>query len=249
MAIVHPTAVVEDGASLDPSAVVGPYSIVGKGVHLAKGCILHSHVVLRGEAVIGEGCEFFPFSVVGVRAQHKRDTAGGGLVMGARNVVREHVTIHSGTESKNTRIGSDNLFMVGCHIAHDVSIGNHVAVANSVQIAGHAVVEDYATFGGLSGVAQFVRVGESAFIAAGAMCEREVPPFVIVQGDRAVVRAINRVGLSRRNFSDEELMPLERAFRLVFIQKRVPRAQALKAVDSNNPLVVKLLASLQRTES
>lgn len=247
MASIHPTAIIEEGASLDPSVVVGPYSIVGKGVHLAKGCVLHSHVVLKGQAVIGEGCEFYPFSVVGARAQHKRDVLGGGLVMGARNVVREHVTIHLGTEGKNTIIGADNLFMVGCHIAHDALIGNHVAVANGVQIAGHAIIEDYATFGGLSGVAQFVRVGESAFIAAGAMCEREVPPFVIVQGDRAVVRALNRVGLSRRDFTDEQLMPLERAFRLVFIQKRVPRAQALKAVDSNNPLVVKLLASLQRT--
>ena len=250
MAHVHPTAIVGPGAELDESVCIGPYSIVGNGVRLGRGCVLHSHVQISGPTEVGEDCEFFSFSVVGARAQHRNDRGEGGrLVMGARNVVREHVTIHRGTESGTTRLGSDNLLMVACHIAHDVVVGSHVAIANGVQLAGHAVVEDYATFGGLSGVAQFVRVGESAFVAAGAMCEREVPPYVIVQGDRAVVRALNRVGLSRRNFTDEELAPLERAYRLVFVQKRVPRVQAIKAVDSTNPLVVKLLASLQRTEA
>jgi UDP-N-acetylglucosamine acyltransferase len=133
--------------------------------------------------------------------------------------------------------------MVGSHVAHDVEVGSSCTFANGVQLAGHAKVEDFATFGGLSGVAQFVVVGQSAFIAAGAMCERRVPPFVIVQGDRARVRALNVVGLRRRGVPEESIARLGEAFHTLFGRK-VPRAAAMSAVKRGDPFVDALLDAL-----
>jgi UDP-N-acetylglucosamine acyltransferase len=163
--------------------------------------------------------------------------------VGEGNVFREHVTVHAGTEHE-TRIGDGNLFMVGCHVAHDVHVGSHCTVANGVQLAGHVVVEDGVTFGGLAAVAQFVRVGEGAFVAGGAMVERDVPPFVIAQGDRARVRALNAVGLERRGVPPESVAELRRVFRAVFASGR-PRSQVLAELVTDDPFATKLLRALR----
>jgi UDP-N-acetylglucosamine acyltransferase len=223
-------------------------------VRIDEGTRLIAHVVVEGPTSIGRGNVIHPFAAIGGEPQHKRHQGGPTrLVIGDANVVREHVTIHRGTHGgtaetdATTVVGSSNLLMVGCHVAHDVQLGSHVTIANGVQLAGHAVVEDYATFGGLAGLAQHVRVGESAFVAAGAMCEREVPPFVIVQGDRARVRALNKVGLRRRGVPEVSIAALERAFRAIFKSDR-PRAEALSRLDRetrDDPFVMRLLARVQ----
>jgi UDP-N-acetylglucosamine acyltransferase len=203
------------------------------------------HAVVHGPCAIGEGNLVHPFAVLGGAPQAKKH--GGGPTrteIGDHNVIREHVTIHGGTEGGATRVGSHNLLMVGAHVAHDVVLGSRCVIANAVQLAGHVVVEDWVTFGGLAGVAQFGRVGESAFVAAGAMCEQPVPPFVIVQGDRARVRALNVVGLRRRGVPDASIAALERAFRILFSRKRT-RAVALREVDRSDAYVARLAASLE----
>jgi UDP-N-acetylglucosamine acyltransferase len=138
-----------------------------------------------------------------------------------------------------TSIGSHNLFMAGCHVAHDVVLGSRCVVANGVQLAGHVEVEDWVTFGGLAGVAQHLKVGQSAFVAAGAMCERDVPPFVIAQGDRARVRALNVVGLERRGVPAQSVVGLRRAFaRLWGVARAVGGFDAaLDALDVSDPWV------------
>ncbi len=249
---VHPTAVVSPDARLGRDVVVGPFAVVGAGVALGEGTELHAHAVVLGPSVLGAANVVYPFAVVGGAPQLKKPDGEtvARLVMGDRNVVREHVTIHRGGASGATRIGSDNLFMVGSHVAHDVTVGSHVTLANGTQLAGHAVVEDHATFGGLSGVAQFVHVGESAFVAAGAMCERRVPPFVIVQGDRAKVRALNLVGLRRRGVPEGSIDRLEATFRRLFASGE-PLARGLKRLDAavrDDPYVAKLVLALQRSE-
>jgi len=136
--------------------------------------------------------------------------------------------------------------MAGSHAAHDTVLGSHVTLANGVQLAGHSKVDDYATFGGLSGVAQFVHVGESAFVAAGAMCERNVPPFVVVQGDRARIRALNKVGLERRGVDEDTIAALSKAYVALF-GSRKPRARAIAELPADlrvNPFVARLLAAL-----
>jgi UDP-N-acetylglucosamine acyltransferase len=164
-------------------------------------------------------------------------------VVGDGNVGREHDTVHRGTAGGTTTVGSSNLIMVGAHVAHDAAVGSHVTIANGVQLAGDAVVEDHAIFGGLAGVAQWVRVGEGAFVAAGAMVERDVPPFVIVQGDRARVRALNKVGLQRRGVSEGSVAELSRAYRAIFAGG-APQREGARGVVSEDPYVKKLVAAV-----
>ena len=230
---IHPTAVVDPRAELADDVEVGPYSIVGPGVRIDRGSRLLAHVVIGGGAVIGQGNVFHPFAVIGGAPQIRKLVPGqtegevpeehGALFIGAENVFREHVTVSLSSGAKATTLGSKNLFMAGAHVAHDVTVGSHCVVANAVQLAGHVTVEDWVTFGGLSGVAQWLRVGESAFVAAGAMCERDVPPFVIVQGDRARVRALNVIGLERRGLAPASIAHLA--------CYRFPMAQPLSALS------------------
>jgi UDP-N-acetylglucosamine acyltransferase len=209
---VHPTALVAADVVLAPDVVIGPYCIVESGVALGATTVLHAHVVIGAGTQLGAANEVYPFCVLGLAPQTRRKTESIGLTIGSRNTFREHVTVHAGTEER-TRVGDDNLLMVGSHVAHDVVLGNHITLANGVQLAGHVVVADHATFGGLSGVAQRLRIGESVFVAAGSMVERDVPDYVIVQGDRARVRAVNKVGLRRRGFSDAQIDTIERNVR------------------------------------
>ncbi len=223
----HPTAIVDPRAEIASDVEIGPYAVIHAGVRMGARCRVHA------------------FSVIGDLPQDKR--AGGEptrVEIGEENVFREHVTVHRGTRETVTRIGSHNLFMVGCHVAHDVTIGSRCVIANAVQLAGHTVVEDYATFGGLAGVAQFVRIRESAFVAAGAMVERDVPPFCIAQGDRARVRAVNRVGLERRGVPSESIAEIERVFRAIFASKR-PRAESLASLSTSDPFASRLLEALR----
>ena len=243
--MIHPSAIVDRHAELDVDVHVGPYAIVGAGVQIGRGSRVMAHAVIEGPTRIGVENVIHPFAVVGGAPQHKRATSPAGrLEVGDRNVIREHATLHRGTQGQSTTLGAFNLLMVGCHVAHDVTIGSHVTVANGVQLAGHSAASDYATFGGLSGVAQFVKVGESAFVAAGAMCERDVPPFVVVQGDRARVRALNKVGLRRRRIDEDAIARLEKAFRLLY-KGGLTRAEAIALVDTSDPLVEKLVTALR----
>jgi UDP-N-acetylglucosamine acyltransferase len=242
---IHPSALVDPRAEIDDAVEIGPYCVVGPGVAIGARTRLASHVVVEGPTAIGRDNAIHSFAVLGGAPQHKRDQGGPArLVVGDANVIREHVTVHRGTDGGTTSLGSHNLLMVGCHVAHDVSLGAHATIANGVQLAGHAIVHDFATFGGLAGVAQRVRVGESAFVAAGAMVERDVPPFVIVQGDRARVRALNKVGLRRRGVSEESIAALEGAFRAIFASGRTQR-EAARDVERSDPLVAKLVEAIE----
>jgi len=243
----HTTAVIDPRAEIGADVEIGPFAVVGAGVRIGPGCRVAAHAVVEGPLAMGARNVVHTFAVLGGPPQDKR--AGGRATrvdIGDDNVFREHVTIHRGTHDTATTIGSGCLFMVAAHVAHDVVVGSRVVVANAVQLAGHVVVEDHVTFGGLAGVAQFARIGEGAFVAAGAMVERDVPPFCIVQGDRARVRAINRVGLERRNVPPETIREVERVFRAVFLSNR-PRSESVHAVETTDPFAKKLLEAVRGT--
>jgi UDP-N-acetylglucosamine acyltransferase len=243
---VHPTAIVDPRAELAADVAIGPYAIVGAGVALGPGCVLHAHAIVRGPTSLGPRCVVHPFAVIGGEPQAKRHAGGPAPVeAGEDNVFREHVTVHGGTEGRRTRIGSGNLFMVASHVAHDVTVGSSCVFANGVQLAGHAVVQDAVTFGGLSGVTQFVRVGEAAFVAALTACERDVPPFVVVQGNRARVRGVNVVGLRRRGVPESSIRALGRAVRCLFLS-RVPRVQAIAQLEGDEDAYVRRLVEAVR---
>ncbi|MEL6702255.1 MAG: acyl-[acyl-carrier-protein]--UDP-N-acetylglucosamine O-acyltransferase, partial [Pseudomonadota bacterium] len=151
MGSVHPSAIVEDGAQIDDGATVGPFCVVGAGVSLASGVHLKSHVVVQGQTSIGEDTVVFPFTVLGEIPQDlKFKGEASRLSIGARNRIREHVTMNCGTEGGGgvTRVGDDGLFMAGCHIAHDAQLGDRVIVVNSAAVAGHCIIEDDVIIGG-----------------------------------------------------------------------------------------------------
>jgi UDP-N-acetylglucosamine acyltransferase len=249
VASIHATAIVDRHSEVAADVVVGPYAIVEAGAAIGPGCVLHAHAVVRGRTVLGPRNVLHPFSVVGGEPQAKqRDEGPSPLQVGEGNAFREHTTVHGSIHGRSggcTRIGSHNLFMVGSHVAHDVVVGSHCVFANAVQLAGHAVIEDWVTFGGLSGVTQHVRVGESAFVAAASACERNVPPYVVVQGNRARVRGLNVVGLRRRGVPEESIVALQRAVRKLWLSRLTRRAAMLALRSESEPHVCKLLSFLE----
>jgi UDP-N-acetylglucosamine acyltransferase len=244
---VHPTSAVDPAARLGEGVEIGPFCVVGPGVSVGAGCRLDSHVVLQGRTDIGEGCRFFPFSSIGQAPQDLKfrgeDTS---LSIGRDNTFREFVTVHVGTAGGGgvTRIGDRNYFMAYAHIAHDCQVGSHTLFANAATLAGHVVVEDYATVGAFSGVHQFCRVGRHAFIGGYSVVTQDALPFVLTVGNRAVTHGINVIGLTRRSFSPDTIRALKRAYQAL-VRSRRPRAEALRelAEDLERVAEVRYLAN------
>ncbi|MGZ3216564.1 acyl-ACP--UDP-N-acetylglucosamine O-acyltransferase [Paracoccus sp. T5] len=208
---IHPSAVIEEGARIAPGVEIGPFCVVGSQVRLAEGVVLKSHVVIAGDTSIGPDTIVFPFASIGevpqdlkFRGEHVR------LEIGARNRIREYVTMNPGTEGGGgvTVVGDDGLFMAGAHVAHDCRIGDRVILVNNASVAGHCVLEDDVIVGGLSGVHQWVRIGRGAMIGAVSMVTADVIPYGLVQGPRGHLDGLNLVGLKRRGASRAEILAL-----------------------------------------
>jgi UDP-N-acetylglucosamine acyltransferase len=247
---VHSTAVVSPSAVLGEGVEIGPYAVVESGVEIGAGTRILGHCVITGRTRLGERNTVFPFAVLGADPQD-RSYAGDEtrLEIGTGNVFREQVTIHRGTAKGAgvTTLGSGSLFMVGSHVAHDAIVGDQVTLTNGTLVGGHAELANHVVTGGAAAIAPFVRIGEGAFLAAGAMVERDVPPFVIAAGNRAVIRTLNRIGLRRRGTPDASIRALARAFRMLF-RSAVPRATAILAARaelSGDPYVTQLLDFLE----
>ena len=257
MTAIHPTAIVDPAAELGEDVSVGPYSLVGPHVRLGARCRVASHVVIEGHAEIGESCEIHPFANLGAPPQHAGHKGEPTrLVIGARNIIRESVTMHCGTVMGRgvTTVGSDGFFMVGVHIAHDCQVGDHVTMVNNATLGGHVRVEDHVIMGGLSAAHQYIRIGRHAFVGGMAGVNHDVIPFGNVWGNHAHLEGLNLVGLKRRGFSRETINTLRAAYRLLFaeegtFQERVDDAAATFAgspevmeiidfirADSNRPL-------------
>lgn len=219
---IHATAMVAPGAELADGVEVGAFCTVGPHVRLGPRVRLISHVVLEGSTTIGADCVVWPFAMLGGSPQHLahrgEDTR---LEVGERNSIREHVTMHTGTVAGGgvTRVGSDGLFMVGTHVAHDCVVGDGVAMANNAALGGHVQVGDNVFIGGLAGVHQHTRIGRHAFVGASAMVTKDVIPFGSVWGNHAHLEGLNLVGLKRRGFSRETINDLRSAYRLLFAQE------------------------------
>ncbi|MDG1459095.1 MAG: acyl-ACP--UDP-N-acetylglucosamine O-acyltransferase [Pseudoprimorskyibacter sp.] len=212
---IHPSAVVEEGAKIGDDVFIGPFCHVGPNVTLHTGVKLKSHVVVAGITTIGEKTEIFPFSVIGEIPQDLKFRGEiTRLEIGARNRIREHVTMNTGTEGGGglTSVGDDGLFMAGCHIAHDARVGSNVIFANNVAVAGHCVISDNVIIGGLSGIHQFVRVGRGAIIGAVTMVTNDVIPHGLVQAKRGELEGLNLVGLKRRGVDRSDITALRAAF-------------------------------------
>lgn len=215
MSDIHPSAIIEDGAVIGDGCVIGPFCLIGPRVVLGDRVTLKSHVVVTGDTHVSDDTTIFQFAVIGEIPQ---DLKFGGentrLRIGARNRIREHVTVNCGTAGGGglTQIGDDCLLMAGCHVAHDCKVGDRVIVVNASAVAGHCVLEDDVIVGGLSGIHQFVRIGQGAIIGALSMVTNDVLPHGLVMGPRATLEGLNLVGLKRRGMARADISALRSAY-------------------------------------
>ena len=219
MTDIHPSAIVDPGAELGSGVKIGPFSIVEKNVVIGDYTWVGPHVVIRNHTTIGKNNRIFQFSSIGEQPQHQGyNGEPTRLIIGDRNVIREYCTLNRGTAGhlEETRIGNDNFIMAYVHIAHDCTLGNNIIFANGASLAGHVDVGDYAIMGGFSLVHQFCKVGAHCITGIGAICFQDVPPFIVAAGNSAKPYGINTKGLHRREFSDETIGLLKRAYRLLY---------------------------------
>lgn len=220
---IHPTAIVAPGAVIPASCKVGPYCTIGPDVVLGENCELVSHVVLDGHLKAGARNRFFSFACVGIAPQDlKYKGEPTGVTMGDDNVIRECVTISRGTVGGGgtTRIGSGCLIMAYSHIGHDSAIGDGCILANSATLAGHVIVEDYATVGALNQVHQYCRIGKYAYTGGGTTVTQDVLPYSLTSAKRETrAYGLNKVGLERRGFDRERLRAVQHAYRLLQASK------------------------------
>ena len=212
---IHPTAIVEPGARLGAGVSVGPFSLVGADVTLGDGVQVKSHAVVTGWTEVGADSVIFPHATVGEVPQDlKYKGERTRLIVGARCRIREGATLNTGTEGGGgiTRVGDDCLLMTGSHVGHDATLGNRVILANQVAIAGHCQIGDDVIIGGLSGIHQWVRIGQGAIIGAITMVTNDVIPYGLVQGPRGELDGLNLVGLKRRGMERAEITALRAAY-------------------------------------
>ena len=239
---IHPTALVAPEAQLAADVTVGAYAVIGPQVRIGAASVIAPHVVIEGRTTIGARNHVFQFASVGAVPQdlkyHGEDSE---LRIGDDNRIREFCTLQPGTEGGGmlTRIGDGNLLMNYAHIAHDCRLGDRIIVANATQLGGHVIIEDGVVVGALSGIHQFVRLGESAIIGAGSMVSQDVPPFCNATGDRARLHGLNTIGLKRRGLTDDVIQALKRAYRLMF-QSKLRAVEAIARIRAEIPGVAEV---------
>jgi UDP-N-acetylglucosamine acyltransferase len=218
---IHPTSIVDSRAKLGRGVFIGPYCVIGPDVVLGDRVQLKSHIVVDGRTSIGAETVVFPFASLGQIPQDlKYRGEAASLEIGARNRIRENVTMNIGTEGGGmvTRVGDDGLFMVGAHVAHDCILGNNVIMANNATLGGHVTLGDFAIIGGISAVHQFVRIGAHVMIGGMTGVEQDVIPFGMVTGDRARLGGLNLIGMERRGVPREAIQEVRSAYKIMFGQ-------------------------------
>lgn len=253
MSFVHPSAVINPQAQMGTDCYIGPYCTIGADVVLGEGVRLESHVVIDGITRIGAATHVYPFVSIGLASQdlkyHGEPTA---TVVGARNNIREFVTIHRGTTGGGglTQTGDDCLIMAQAHIAHDCIIGNGVIMANAATLAGHVTVADKANIGAYSGVHQFCRVGREAYIGGYSVVVKDALPFALTVGNHAKCYGLNKVGMRRRGYDKAAIDALHHAFRLLLAAK-LNTTQALEAIRAEiaaAPEVIELVDFIETSQ-
>ena len=244
---IHPTAIVHPEAQLDPTVQVGAYAIVEADVQVGAETRIEPFARIQGPTSMGQKNHIHSYACIGGPPQDlKYADEPTVLEIGDRNTIREYVTIHRGTEGGGgkTCVGSDCLIMAYAHVAHDCILGDSVILANAATLAGHVTVHDKAVVGGLSAVHQFVRIGESAYIGGMTGVSQDVPPFMLVAGERGWLHGLNVIGLRRQGFTRDELSLLKRAYQLLW-RSGMRRHQALQEIrnelGADNPRLAQLL--------
>ena len=235
-------AIVSPRAELGADVTVGPFSIIGPGVQIGPRTVVGPHVVLNGPTKIGADNRIYQFASIGDAPQDKKYNGEPTLLeIGDRNIFRESSTVNRGTAQGHgiTRIGDDNLFMAYSHVAHDCVVGNKIVFANCAALAGHVENGDWTILGGLTAVHQFVKIGAHAFLAGGAIVQRDVPPYVMVAGNPAVPHMVNAEGLKRRGFDEDQVKNVRNAYRILYRSdlKLAEATEKLRVLGETQPEV------------
>jgi UDP-N-acetylglucosamine acyltransferase len=229
---IHPTAIVHSGTRLGKDVVIDAYAVIGPNVSLGDRCHIWPHTNIE-YTTLGNDCQVYPQVSLGLPPQHMGDSGDASrVVIGERCIFREGVTVHRGTKFQNnvTIVGNDGYFMALSHIAHDCQVGNNVIMANGAQLAGHVVVADRCFISATVGIHQFVRIGVGALVSGGAMVPLDVAPYTIAQGDRAVLRGLNIVGMRRAGLSRQSIKAVKQAYKAIFLSG-LPLNEALQHSD------------------
>ena len=247
--LIHPSAIIDASAIIGDGVEIGPYSIVGADVEIGAGTKIESHVVVKGPTRIGTNNHIFQFSSVGEACQDmKYNGEPTRLEIGDNNVIREGCTLHRGTiqDAGVTRIGSDNLLMANVHVAHDCIVGDHIILANNVALAGHVHLGDYVILGGFTAVHQFCHIGPHCMTGAGSVVLKDIPAFVMANGNSVSPHGMNTEGLKRRGFSEQAIKTLRQAYKVIYRQSltldtAIARLQEMPAQgDELNVLIASL---------
>jgi UDP-N-acetylglucosamine acyltransferase len=243
--MIHKTAIIEDGAKIGQNVEIGAYAYIGKNVTIGDNTKIHHHATIEGVTTIGKGNEIHSYAAVGTIPQDlKYNGEDTELIIGDNNKIREFTLINTGTIQDNSKtiIGNNNLFMGYVHVAHDCVIGNNCIFANAATLAGHVHVDDGAVVGGMTPIHQFVHIGSLAMVAGASAVSQDVPPFCMVEGNRAKLRGLNLTGL-RRNFENKkDIDEVKKAYKELFESGKPLKENAKKLLEeSKNKYVIKLL--------
>jgi UDP-N-acetylglucosamine acyltransferase len=232
--LIHPTAVIHPGADIHPNVAIGPYSVIGEHVKISAQTVIGAHVVIEGPTEIGVGNRIFPGAVIGLEPQDLKYKGEMTQVkIGDYNQIREFVTINQATNAnKVTYIGNNNLLMAYVHVAHDCVIEDEVIISNSVALAGHIHIESQAKISGVLGIHQFVHIGKLAMVGGMTRIERDVPPYMMVEGNPSRIRSLNLIGLKRAGLSEDEIKQLREVYRLLYQSSKTFK----EALDELYPL-------------
>jgi len=235
--IIHPTAIIDEGAQIAEGAQVGPYCIVREGAKIAEGVKLISHVIVEGQTEIGANTAVYPFASIGLPPQDlKYRGEKTGVKIGSNNIIREYVTVHRGSVGGGgfTVIGDGNFIMGYAHIAHDCVLGNNVIMTNVATLGGHVEIQDHAIVGGLAAAHQFTRIGAYAMAGGMSGIAQDIPPYTMASGPRACLYGLNVIGLKRHGFSQETINELGKAYKILF-RSRNTLKEAIKKVQQELP--------------
>jgi UDP-N-acetylglucosamine acyltransferase len=253
MVNIHATAVVDPSAKLGTDVEIGPFCVIGPDVELGDGVVVRSHAVIEGRTTLGERCQVYPFVSIGQTPQDVRfHSEPSTLTIGPNTVLREHVSIHPGTEGGHmtTTVGANCLLMIGAHVAHDCALGDNVTMVNGATLGGHVSIGEGAIIGGLSAVHQFVRIGAYAFVGGMTGITADVIPFGMAIGNRANLFGLNIIGMKRKGLPREQIHELRQAYRMLFSSEGTlkERLEDVESMFAANPLARQII-DFMKTDS
>ena len=248
--MIHKTAIVDSKAKISSNVRIGPYSIIGPHVEIDDDVIIQSHVNIVGHTTIGRNNRIYPLASIGSDPQDlKYKGEKTSLIIGTNNIIREHATINTGTIQGGgaTKVGNNNLIMIGAHIAHDCIIGNNIVMANNSAVAGHAEIQDFVIIGAKCGIQQFTRIGKMAMIGGMTAVSRDVIPYGLSIGNRNFLNGINVIGLRRDKVQNKEIIGLTEAYKEIFKSKNLnENLSKLNGKFKDNVLVKEVLEFINK---